>query len=231
MLLDSDDWTVQETFKSKKNSVQRIEYRGKDYVVKKYDQEFIDGLEKELDLLRRCEEKGIAVPEVLESSEDTLILEYIPGESCKELYDTTIGDEKKKEILSEIADWLSRFHTSFEERRGDSILANFILSEDKIYGIDFEEAEENDHLRDVGDLCASILRLRPAFTEKRFSMVDHFIEMYLSSSSKDRTDLTDKVVGSLEHYARYSSDGELMKRWAGRIQQDGLTNIPPERKG
>ncbi len=224
---DAGKWEEIENFKSKKNTVKKIEYKGDYYVLKKYDPEFLEGLEIERDILERCDEKGIPVPKIKSYKDDRLILGYISGDNCKGLYDKTEDGRVKKKILSNIASWLSKFHKEFEfkKRRGDSILANFIMKKDKVYGIDFEESEDGDPFRDVGDLCTSILRLRPAFTKNRFEQINFFIDRYFSDAPVPRKDLTEPVTLSLLHYSKYSSMGELMKEWAQKIRSNGLTSI------
>jgi len=225
--MDLEGALVEKTFKSRKNKVQKIKYDGEYYVLKKYNPEFLEGLEIEREVLKSCYEKGIPVPKVSGFKEDRLILEYISGDNCKELYDKTDDGRIRKKILSYIASWLSKFHKEFEfkKRRGDSILANFILAEDKVYGIDFEESEDGDPFRDMGDLCTSILRLRPAFTKKRFMQVDFFIDQYFSEAPVPIKDITEPVALSLLHYSRYSSMGGLMKKWAEKIRSNGLSSI------
>ncbi len=216
------NWKVEKTFKSKKNTVLKIKYEEKYYVVKKYSADFIDWMEIERGLLKKCCREGVSAPEILDSESNILLLQYIPGKSAKELFDL---DGDKKDILSDIADWLSRFHKIIGERRGDSILSNFIIADDGVYGIDFEEGGEEDILRDVGDLCASVLRMKPAFTENKFALVEFFLNEYFSRSSQPRLDMTDPIVESLNHYSKYGSDGEIVREWAEKIKEEGLGNI------
>lgn len=212
---------------SKKNKVFKIKYEGKYYIAKRYIRESIDGLNRECVVLKECEKKGLCVPEVVDIAGNILILEYIPGINCKKLFDSK--DDGIKTVLSGIADWLSQFHSSFDfrERRGDCILENFIIHDSVIYGIDFEECVNGDYLRDIGDICTSILRMKPSFTEDKFFLVEYFVGEYFTHSSRDRVDITDGLVESLLHYSRYGSQGEMMKRWAERIKKDGLDNISP----
>lgn len=225
--MDLEGASIEKTFKSKKNEVYKIKYDGEYFVLKKYNPEFIEGLKIEKDLLESCQERGIPVPKIVETKEDALILEYISGKNCKRLFDKTEDEKVKKRILSSIASWLAKFHKEFELKkcRGDSILANFILVDDKVYGLDFEEAEDGDSYSDVGDLCTSILRLRPAFTDERFSQTKFFLNEYFSKSPAPMKDMTEQVSRSLIHYSKYSSMGDVMKEWAEKIRSNGLSSI------
>lgn len=223
---DPDTWTILEKYESRKNNVFKIKVHGNQYVVKRYSDEFEDGMGREVDVLTRCKEMDLKVPEIVEIQDNYLMMEYISGDDCKNSF-LDRGVDGKKELLIKIAVWLSDFHGTFdfEMRRGDSILSNYILSRRDIYGIDFEESVEGDYLRDLGDLCTSVLRLKPAFTKGRFSMVRYFLDEYFTRTQRDEVDISEQLVGSLLHYAKYSSMGDLMERWAEKIGDDGLTSI------
>ncbi len=225
--IDPKGWEIEESFDSKKNEVFKVKIDEEHYVVKKYSPEFKDSMNVEKDILKSCYRKGLKVPKVVDYSDERLILEYIEGRNCKALYDESEKEDVRNSVLTEIAGWLSRFHSKFDfqKRRGDSILSNFILSESGVYGIDFEEADDRDPLRDVGDMIVSIIRLRPAFTEERFFQTRFFINEYFSKVSIERKDLTEQVAESLLHYSKYSSMGESMRGWAEKIQRDGLSDI------
>lgn len=69
-------------------------------------------METELNILEDCNKHGIPVPSIIDSWDDTLVLEYIDGINCKVLFDS--GDEEqRKKVVSGIAGWLSRFHERF----------------------------------------------------------------------------------------------------------------------
>jgi len=223
-----DRWKILKTYDSKKNEVKKIEFNGRTYIVKKFHEKFIHGLKVEERVLRGCAERDIPVPGIVDVEKNMLILEYIPGEDCKLLFDTK-KDERKK-MISSIAAWLGDFHQAFDQkRRGDCILSNFILKDHHIYGIDFEESEQGDPLRDIGDMCTSILRMEPSFTEEKFVLVQHLIDEYFSNISKGTEDLTDSVVESMLHYSRYGSQKMLMESWAKKIKEVGLDNITQNR--
>jgi len=165
---------------------------------------------------------GLAVPEFIDYTDDLLILEYIPGDDCKTLFGQ--GHER---VLQSIARWLADFHEAFDHdrRRGDCILANFIMHESQIYGIDLEESSQGNYLRDVGDMCTSILRMKPAFTDQRFSQMRSFIASYFDR--KDPVDITESVVEAMDHYSRYGGQHEELKRWSEKIKEFGLKDISP----
>jgi len=226
MNLDPDQWEVITTFDSKKNKVGKIEYQGQNYVVKKYEYEFIENLHIEKRVLDKCLERGVTVPKIVYIKQNMLILEYIPGIDCKSFFDTK-EQEEIKQMLANIAAWLGDFHDEFshKRRRGDCILSNFILQSSLIFGIDFEESQQSSPLRDVGDMCTSILRMRPSFTQEKFTLIKYFIDEYFANVSRKKIDITDEIVESMLHYSRYGSQRELLKSWAEKIKEVGLDNI------
>ncbi len=226
MNLVPDQWEVITTFDSKKNRVEKIEYQGQNYVVKKYEDEYIENLHVEKRVLSESLKREINVPNIVDTKEEMLILEYIPGIDCKSFFDIK-EQEEIKQILGSIAAWLGDFHDEFfqERRRGDCILANFILQDSFIYGIDFEESQQSAPLRDVGDMCTSILRMRPSFTQEKFTLIKYFIDEYFANVSRKKIDITDEIVESMLHYSRYGSQRELLKDWAKKIKEVGLDDI------
>jgi len=224
MRIDPDSWEVLETYDSRKNTVQKVKYGDELFIVKRFNPDLVSGLAVEREILRNCEEMGIAVPELIDSTDDLLILEYIPGDDCKTLFDR--GDV---DVLRSIAGWLADFHGAFDDsrRRGDCILANFIMHDSRIYGIDLEESSQGNYLRDVGDMCTSILRMKPAFTDQRFSQMRSFVAWYFDFASKEPVDIADSVVEAMDHYSRYGGQREELKRWSEKIKEVGLEDISP----
>ncbi len=228
--MNPDKCKVITTFDSKKNKVKKIEYQGQYFVVKKYEDEFIENLHIEKKVLIECLERGITTPKIVDSKPKMLVLEYIPGIDCKSFFDRKEKEEIRG-MLESIAAWLADFHEEFSQqrRRGDCILANFIIQDPLICGIDFEEAEQSAPLRDIGDMCTSILRMEPSFTEEKFNLVKYFIDEYFSESSREKIDITEEVVESMLHYSRYGSQRMLMESWAKKIKEVGLDNITQNR--
>lgn len=228
MKTDPSDGDVKKKFKSRKNKVFMVEYQGKERVVKEYREGSHEKLLVERNLLVGCEKRGIPVPKVMGSTGDTLVLEYIPGPDCKILF-----EQGHVHILPLMARWLADFHEAFAHgyRKGDCILGNFLYHDKVIYGIDFEESSQGDPLRDLGDMCVSILRMGPSFTPERFLQVNSFIGAYFECFSQQPVDLTDPVVEAMDHYSKFGSDGEELRKWGDRIKEVGSDSIFQNRKG
>lgn len=129
------------------------------------------------------------------------------------------------QIIDGVADWLFKFHEAFDFRliRGDSILRNFILSGKDIYGFDFEEAREGNPIEDVACAYAYILRAAPQFKEINFEVSNDLAKAYWRRLGKDGSgELPEAVACSLEFYAQFRKDGELLREWAEKIRKNGL---------
>ena len=232
---------IGEPFRSRKNHVFRFKRDGEFFVAKIYSEDFRSRASREYNILDNCLNKKINVPAPVEFGNGVIIMEYLRGENASDYFEM-IYKNWTEEIKSgrsslknppqdllvlcdDLACWLYDFHRSFDFRtaRGDSILRNFIVVNNKIYGLDFEEAVDADPLKDLGDLCAFILALRPVFTEEKYKVVKILSEKYWDHSKKSRADdLPDFIAGSLEYYGRFRSDQILLAQEAERLRREGI---------
>jgi aminoglycoside phosphotransferase (APT) family kinase protein len=225
---------VGEDFPSRKNRVFRVKVDGVIRVAKIFPQEAADRAEKEYEMLGRCRRLGVPVPAPILLRENVIMMEYVDGSSLAELFDSLYAREEEIEgflggsqrsILDGLASWLARFHSSLEFKmyRGDSILKNFILSGDQVYGVDFEEAGEGDPFTDIGQVCSYALSTAPMFTKDKFQFVQDLAARYYHITKNDRScDLAEAVAQGLEHYAPFRADKELMIAWARRLRANGM---------
>lgn len=215
---------IVKSFRSRKNDVRLIKKDNIYKVMKVYPDINSERLSEELKVLEDCLSQGIPVPRVCHRTENTIILEYLKGDDCRTLFDDPKVDDYM--IIDGVACWLSGFHVAFSERkRGDCILSNFILTDTGLYGIDFEESTLGDQMDDLGNMCTSILRMRPSFTDTRFSQVEYFIKKYFLERGISKVDITDHIADSLLYYGRYGSMGDEMNCWAQKIKKEGLDSI------
>ncbi|MFA5479822.1 MAG: RIO1 family regulatory kinase/ATPase [Candidatus Muiribacteriota bacterium] len=128
-------------FASKKNTVFLFE----DKIFKFY---VWGDIEKEFEILKKCEKSGISVPEIKHKENNILVLEYIKPD-----LDYTENPDIK---IPEVIRWLNVFHKKIQISKGDQRLHNYILNNNKIYGIDFEESEKTDTFADFIDLMVTI---------------------------------------------------------------------------
>ena len=92
-----------------------------------------------------------------------------------------------------------------------------------MYGIDFEESTECDVLIDLGQMCSSLLSMRPMFTRTKFALADKLSGHYFEATGTDRVeDLSAKISEALRYYAKFRNDRDELLAWAEKIDRDGL---------
>jgi hypothetical protein len=129
---------------------------------------------------------GVDVPYPLFMDGDYLILEYVQGDTC----DTMINHLFSSEVAEKIGIWLAKFHDKMpsdgqRRTRGDSVLSNFVFSEGKVFGLDFEDSGPGDTLDDLGQIGASILGSEPFFTPIKFDLCIRLFESYGKEAAVD----------------------------------------------
>lgn len=128
---------------------------------------------------------GVKVPRLLAMDNNTLMLEYIRGETMSETLETY---EKRALDASEPVLALRRWITSYHEAgksfpdmkvtsKGDLALTNFTYTPaGEIYGYDFEEGDyTGDWIKDLHMLAANILTQEPMFTDYKKDTVRVFL--------------------------------------------------------
>lgn len=234
-----------EPFFSRKNRVFGFRSGNQTLVVKVFSEKFIDRASAEYKILEKCFKNNVKVPTPIECRNGAIIMSYINGDNAGDIFDKCLtaycNTHKKsrtatknqaspanmdmKNLMDNIANWLFRFHKAFEFKvvRGESILRNFILSGQEIYGLDFEETREGDPLSDVGCMYAHILGISPQFKKVNFEASELFARNYWRYSGKDRSgELPSAVAESLEFYAKFRKDGQQLMEWAKKIMKNGL---------
>lgn len=163
----------------KKNIVCKITFSNNESAVLKLYQE--GNKENEIKILKICRKLEIDAPKILQIGNDYLILEYIKGENMGDLISESISEAQ----LKILAEWLYNFHKLMKTHmgknwiKGDSRVANFILQNNKIYGIDFEESRKGIWQRDIAEITTSILDMNPMFTQWKIQLSRKFIKYYL----------------------------------------------------
>ena len=135
--------------------------------------------EHEFEMLSVARANGLNVPFPLYREDDYIVLEYISGERCDSLVNHLFsGDAAQK-----LAKWLAGFHGSLTSDgrpciMNDAELSNFVMSEDKVFGLDLEDVTSGDPLDDLGSLLSSILGSEPIFTPIKFDLCMDLLETY-----------------------------------------------------
>lgn len=146
-------------------------------VVKYYKQ---PGIAHETSILQEAHQHNLHVPTIIGSTADVLALEYIDAPNLCDLI--TINPDLMFGRM--LATWLAKFHTTFSREnnqvlvKGDARIRNFLVQQDHLVGVDFEESHANSYHEDLAVTCASILDTTPLFTQTKVSLCREIIDQY-----------------------------------------------------
>jgi len=196
---------------SKKNIVFELNFKEKPkkfpkvVILKLFRTEFA---EKEYNALIKLEKQGLAVPKVFFFSKPYIILKKLNGHNLcdfinENLINTTSLDEldskiRNKMILSveKLAEWIAKLHKqniidnkdssqTIVFNKGDTRLRDFIYDSSKkiIYGIDFEESYDGNHIEDLAWICCSFIDTDPGIFQMlepthKIQLINIFLEKY-----------------------------------------------------
>jgi len=237
-LIDKFNHFIFSQFQSKKNTVisltfnRKTESLPKEVVIKIFRN---DNADTEYDTLKQLYEQEILVPNIIFYKKPYLILEKIEGinlcdfinDRLSEVADLDILDTNtKKELLmciDGLANWLSKLHINniIEDKehshtkvlnKGDTRLRDFIYnpSDNKIFGLDFEDSYVGNHIDDIAWICCSLLDTNPGIFEKNYpkskiELINLFLKSYYRINPATYFDFsyfTEKLIENLNTVMR-----------------------------
>lgn len=220
----------QRCFESKKNTVAYVLSNGQPRVLKW----FVPGLQQNMDIEYSVLKKGFSnlpIPAPFEKDADNhvLVMSYIVGKNmCDIMNDATTSFEEKQKVVDLLAEWFVRFHTFFRTEdgfriRGDATLRNFILNNNQVWGVDFEESRMGKLSEDLATLSASLLTTDPMFTDEKFRLCDRFLETYRKLAKWTVENISAEIAYALlERIQWRPNDEELLRTYAIKIRNKGL---------
>lgn len=134
---------------------------------------------REFETLVLAKSAGLDVPFPLYKEGDYIVEEFLPGESCEVM----INHMFSYQAAEGMGAWMARFHSAFRSDdstkvMADAVLSNFIYSEGRVFGVDFENAATGNLLDDLGQASASILGSEPFFTPMKFDLCLRMLGAY-----------------------------------------------------
>ncbi|MFX0168683.1 MAG: hypothetical protein ACFE89_04905 [Candidatus Hodarchaeota archaeon] len=138
------------------------------------------GIAQESSILRQAIQQQIPVPRVLGTTTEVLLLEYIDGPNLCDLI-TVYPAPHYAHLL---AAWFAQFHSAFTRNsdqvllKGDARIRNFLVSFDRVVGVDFEESQTGSYIHDLAVVCGSILDTTPLFTTEKWHLCQKFLQWY-----------------------------------------------------
>ncbi len=153
--------------------------------VKKYYHSVI-ACDNEKYILGKLQGNGIS-PEVYTSDEKMLETEFISAKTLAGLIDSC---KNLQYAFEKLVDFMMEFNRITETVVLDDInLKNFIFSENKIYGIDFEKWHSGDNMLNLAAIPALIKNAKFEDENTRAALYNHIKEYILKSARCDRVQL------------------------------------------
>ncbi len=113
-----------------------------------------------------------AIPQLIHKGKDYIITRLIQGENAMDLFTTQMQDPWNQPLLQQITSdlfqWVIRFSEIYKLVPLDCHIRNFLLHQDTVYGVDFEELGERNEislLKVFATLYFSILGAYPGVIE------------------------------------------------------------------
>ncbi len=155
---------------------------------------------KEVRLLRSARECGILTPQILEVSDNKIVMEFVDGVRVKEFLNSANKEEIER-VCFEIGKLIGKLHSN-KIVHGDLTTSNMILKEGKIYFIDFSLGNFSNRIEDYG---VDLNLLYEALRSTHFKILEicwnKVIEGYRTEFSN--ADNVLKKVEEIEKRARY----------------------------
>jgi len=232
-LVDKFNHFILNHIKSKKNSVVGLtfnrdtEHLPKEVIVKIFSTNSADN---EYSTLTKLKRQNLFIPNILFYKKPYLILERIKGVNLCDFINEKLVDvadleslnpETKEEIsrsIEKLADWFNQLHTNNvieNEKHSEAIVLNkgdtqlrdfiYIPLKNEIYGLDFEDSYEGNHIDDIASVCCSLLDTNPGIFEQtvpkaKIELINLFLESYYRNNPSIYFDFkyfTEKLIENL----------------------------------
>ncbi len=167
---------------SKRNKVSRIVEDDSTYILKKFKNH--ENYIREKEILNILKNAGVNVPTIIKAKNNCLYLEDLGEVNFLDWYE----EQEHKNTLDTsmiyaLCSWLKSFYKAvFEYYKEEIILfdvnfKNFIIVENKIHGIDFEQVQIGNIYEDAGKLSAFALTYDPCMTKWKIDFRNIFIDI------------------------------------------------------
>lgn len=183
----------------------------------------------ENNILIRLKNQNFHVPSVLFLKKPYLILEKVQGVNLCDFINNNLQgldqlddlnlEVKNKVVYSieKLAIWLAQLHEKnitrkpnsegiFVLNKGDTRLRDFIMNfhEDILFGVDFEDAYEGNHMDDLAWVCCSLLDTSPGLFDMeepthKIDLINYFLRKYYQTSSSCQFDFDYFAEKIIEH--------------------------------
>ncbi len=169
--------------------------------------------ERERDVLLKLKPPFLPVPKILSYKKPYLLLEKVEGENlCDFINDNLMSKKKLTDLdksvrdkiifsVQKLAEWFANLHKQtigskqkFAENtaliKGEARLRDFVIDFSKatLYGVDFEDSYEGNHLDDISWICCSLLDTNPGIFEMteplhKIELINVFLKNYYEKNT------------------------------------------------
>lgn len=204
---------------SKRNNVLRIVEDDSTYILKKFENQ--ENYIRETEILNLLKSAGVNVPSIIKAEDNCLYLEDLGNVTFLDWFEEQEKQNKLNvSMVYNLCSWLKDFYKAvFELFKEQIILSdvnfkNFIIVDEEIYGIDFEQVRIGNTAEDAGKLSAYALTYDPVMTEWKINFRNKFIDLM----SKELDLGKDKIISeeTKELSAMEKRRGVLFKNFQGR---------------
>lgn len=199
-------------FYSKKNKVSLVEINFQKYIYKVHLNEKAFYLEKEFyRKLKQNHDYMINTPNLVSYRENqkTLLLQYIKGATLLEkleefeVINNSNAEMASANLIISLYNWIESFYNiDFIKKDGlvlnDVNFRNFIVKDNKIYGIDFEDISEGDCKDSIGRIIAFYLTYSPCFTLFKNRVSKRVVDYLIRQKGFNEKKLTKNIKEELE---------------------------------
>ncbi len=182
-----------------------------EFIVKVYQ---TDNADKEYKTLKKLEKQDILIPRIIFYKKPFLILEKIEGVNLCDFINEKLKNIDKLDDLDsynrdriifgikKLAIWMAQLHKQnilgtkiFSElivlNKGNARLRDFMIniSNDELYGFDFEESYEGNHIDDLAWICCALLDTNPGLfqmvqPQHKIELINIFLKEYYRNNNK-----------------------------------------------
>lgn len=188
---------------SKRNNVFRIVEDEGTHILKKFENR--ENYIKEKEVLGVLKKAGVNVPSIIKAEDDHLYLEDLGEVTFLDWYE----EEEKNNSLDlsmvyRLCAWLKDFYSAdFDFYKKQFILydvnfKNFIIHDNKIYGIDFEQVRPGHIYEDAGKLSAFGLTYDPPMTGWKNNFRNIFIEILAEKLNVEKERIIEEELKELK---------------------------------
>lgn len=167
--------------KSKRNSVKQVG----NTIIKTYR---LGDIAHEVMIYRMLQQANVAHAKVLAVSLNQLQLEYLSGATLLEI----LIDAEAKQIsfIPYLNQWfaymLEFYKATVSYRHGDVHLSNFIVHHNQVIGLDFEQAIQQEPVKDIADCMVYLLFYNPILTSyKKETVATWFAQLPIRKQISD----------------------------------------------